>query len=387
MSDDIKFFDSFDDMELKEVLLRGIYGYGFEKPSDIQSKCIVPIISGRDVIGQAKSGTGKTGAFGIAMLNLIDIEKKILQGMILVHTHELAIQIYNVLKELGTYMKGLNINLSIGGGNIKDNIENIKNSHITIGTVGRLYDLIVRRKVIDLDDMKILVVDEADAVLVNKQTNLEQVKTIISNIPKKSQICIFSATLPKEVISLTKHFMNNPVCVLMEDKELSLDGIKQYYIDIEKETYKLDTLKDIYKKIMVSQCIIYVNTKEKGEFLYKTLTEENNMISLIHGNMDSENRAKIMNDFRIGKNRILLSTDLLARGIDVQQVNLIINYDLPFNNECYLHRIGRSGRFGRRGMVINFITNDDKINFKNIIKTYNINMIELQDENLEELNA
>jgi superfamily II DNA/RNA helicase len=387
MSDDIKFFDSFDDMELKEVLLRGIYGYGFEKPSDIQSKCIVPIISGRDVIGQAKSGTGKTGAFGIAMLNLIDIEKKILQGMILVHTHELAIQIYNVLKELGTYMKGLNINLSIGGGNIKDNIENIKNSHITIGTVGRLYDLIVRRKVIELDDMKILVVDEADAVLVNKQTNLEQVKTIISNIPKKSQICIFSATLPKEVISLTKHFMNNPVCVLIEDKELSLDGIKQYYIDIEKETYKLDTLKDIYKKIMVSQCIIYVNTKEKGEFLYKTLTEENNMISLIHGNMDSENRAKIMNDFRIGKNRILLSTDLLARGIDVQQVNLIINYDLPFNNECYLHRIGRSGRFGRRGMVINFITNDDKINFKNIIKTYNINMIELQDENLEELNA
>lgn len=380
-NDDYGFYNDFKEMGLKDNLLRGIYGYGFEHPSEIQSKAIVPILKGRDIIGQAKSGTGKTATFGIGILNLIDYEMNNIQGLILVHTRELAIQIYNVIKSLGNYLK-IKINISIGG--IKSE-NDLNESHIIVGTVGRLNDLIVRKRIINLNELKIFVIDEADAVLINKKDNLQQVKEIVMNIPKESQICLFSATMPESVIELSRKFMNKPVKILVEDEKLTLEGIHQYYIDLGNEKYKLDTLKDIYNRLNISQCIIYINTKEKGEFLYNKLTDENFMVSLIHGGMEQNKRYEVMDKFRKGDNRILLSTDLLARGIDVQQVNLIINYDLPYESECYLHRIGRSGRFGRKGVVINFIVNDDKKIFKEIIKLYNINMNELTDNVLNEL--
>lgn len=372
----------FDQMNLKDNLLRGIFAHGFEKPSVIQQKAIKPIIDRVDLIGQAQSGTGKTATFSIGMLQIIDENLKKIQGIILAPTRELAQQIKNVISSIGQYMD-LDIITAIGGTNLSDNIENIKNNpHLIIATPGRLIDLISRDNTIDLSFMKQIIIDESDEML--SRGFKDQISQIFRKFNDKVKVGIFSATLPNEVLDLTKYFMNKPVKILVKNDELTLEGIKQFYVAVEKEEWKLDTLCDLYEAISVAQSIIYCNSRKKVEWLTSTLQKKNFTVSCIHGDMESAERGEIMHNFIRGSVRILITTNLLARGIDVQQVSVVINYDLPHATENYIHRIGRSGRFGRKGLAINFATSRDVRQLRDI-ETFYSTQIEQLPANLESL--
>jgi superfamily II DNA/RNA helicase len=362
--------DSFDFFNLKDNLLRGVYSYGFECPSIIQQQSIPPIIAKRDLIAQAPSGTGKTGSFTIGTLQMIDETIKCVQAILVAPTRELACQINSVILSLGTYME-IRTCLAIGGVNINDNLREIKNSHVLVGTPGRICDLI-NKDAFDLRYIKILTMDEADELL--RQDFINQIKKIIQRIPQNTQICLYSATLPDDLMNITSKFMNDPVQILVEPEKLSLEGIKQYYVDVSREQWKFDTLVDLYKSLKISQSIIFVNTIDKCIYLYDKLTENNHTVSMIHGQLTAIERNDVMRQFRLGNCRILIATDILARGIDVQHVNIVINYDLPTKNESYLHRIGRSGRYGRKGTAINLIIDKTKRNLSDIAQLYGANI-------------
>ena len=374
---------TFDNMELDENLLRGIYSYGFEKPSVIQQKAIIPLIKKKDVIAQAQSGTGKTGAFCIGCLERIDIDNKNVQIIILSPTKELARQTYNVFNLLGEYLKIESI-LMVGGINIEESKNILKKGvHAIIGTPGRILHML-KDKYFNTNNMKLLIIDEADELLSSGFE--EQIKNIINKFEKKIQIGLFSATLTEECLELTKYFMENPINIFVKTDQLTLEGIKQYYINVEKESWKLDVLCDLYETITVSQTVIFCSSKKKVIWLQKELENREFTTSIIHGDMLNNERVNVMNEFRSGSSRILISTDLLARGIDVQQVSLVINYDMPIGVEGrdnYIHRIGRSGRFGRKGIAINFIKYEDVNMLREIEKFYST-QIEEMPENINE---
>jgi len=351
--------EDFEDMNLKDNLLRGVYNYGFEKPSPIQSKAIIPMTKGRDMVAQAQAGTGKTGTFTIGTLNIINEGVKGCQAIILAPTHELATQIYTVASSLAQYMKGLNLYLCIGANPISVDIAAIKKTspQLVIGTPGRIKNLICYNA-LSTRLLKLLVLDEADELISSSFT--PQIKQIIQNVPSSTQICLFSATMPEFKLQITNDFMNNPLNILVKKDQLTLEGISQFYVAVDEESWKLDTLCDLYETIAISQSIIYVNKKQKAEWLKNSLQEKGFTIAMISGDMDSVERAHVMKSFRSGDARILVSTDLLARGIDIQQVSIVLNYDIPYDKECYIHRIGRSGRFGRKGVAINFVTSREE---------------------------
>lgn len=369
-------YDKFDDMGLKENLLRGVYGYGFETPSAIQKQAIVPIIKGHDVIAQAQSGTGKTGTFSISVLERINPTLNSCQAIIISPIRELAKQTYEVIKNLGFYMN-INVNLCIGGTDVVKNYKDFnKTVHIAVGTPGRIYDLI-NRKILKTRNLKMFVVDEADEML--SYGFQDQIRDLIEKIPLETQICLFSATMPNEILDLSVKFMKNPKQILVKNDDLTLEGIKQFYINVEEDRYKFSVLKDLYKCLKLGQTIIYVNTIRRVEKLSQQLEDDDFPVVYIHGNMDQIERNVIMKQFREGHSRILITTDLLARGIDIQQVSLVINYDLPSirKKENYIHRIGRSGRYGRKGVSINFVTyNDFKIK-EELEKFYNTKIEEM----------
>lgn len=353
-----KEFESFDDMGLKKNLLRGIYSYGFEKPSFIQKKGIVPMTKGKDCIFQAQAGTGKTGTFVIGSLQVIDEKLPEVQAIIVSHTHELAEQTQNVINGIGSYL-GLKTTLCIGGQSLRHSIKEIKNgAQVVSGTPGRLIHMI-ESGLIKLDHLKVVIIDEADELL--SEGFMEQLEVIIKSIPSTSQICIFSATIPHEIKDISKLFLNDPVKIFVKKEELTLEGIRQFYVNVEIEDYKLLTLCDLFKMISISQAIIYINEIKKASDVYEELKERNYTASVIHAKMDQKERSDIIKDFRRGAIRTLISTDLMARGIDIQQVSIVINYDLPSmkNKAAYIHRIGRSGRFGRKGVAISFATGGD----------------------------
>ncbi|XP_072330078.1 eukaryotic initiation factor 4A-II isoform X4 [Scyliorhinus torazame] len=274
--------DNFDDMNLKETLLRGIYAYGFEKPSAIQQRAIMPCIKGFDVIAQAQSGTGKTATFAISILQQLELDMKESQALVLAPTRELA-----------------------------------------------------------------------------------------------QQVVLLSATMPSDVLEVTKKFMRDPIRILVKKEELTLEGIKQFYINVEREEWKLDTLCDLYETLTITQAVIFLNTRRKVDWLTEKMHARDFTVSALHGDMDQKERDVIMREFRSGSSRVLITTDLLARGIDVQQVSLVINYDLPTNRENYIHRIGRGGRFGRKGVAINFVTEEDKRILRDIETFYNTTVEEM----------
>lgn len=359
--------ESFDDLNLKDKLLRGIYATGFESPSQIQQKAILPLIEQNDIIAQAQSGTGKTATFSIGMLECIDDTLNESQGLILAHTRELALQISSVVKSLSQYMN-ISINLSVGGVSVKNNIEElVKKPHIVIGTPGRVLDMI-NKKALDTKKLKLLIIDEADEMLSKIFSN--QIYDIFRFLPNNIHVGLFSATMTQEFFKLSNCFMRDPVKILVKNNELTLEGIKQFYINVERNEYKYETLCDIYDLCGVSQTIIYCNSRKMVEDLCYRLSKDNWPATPIHGDLTQEERYKIMDDFRNGSTRILVSTDLLSRGIDVQQVSLVINYDISNNIENYIHRIGRSGRFGRKGTAINFVTNYDEKKIKEIEEFY-----------------
>lgn len=368
------FYDNFPDMNLKEELLRGIYSYGFEYPSTIQSKAIIPIINKFDLIAQSQSGTGKTGAFAIGALQHINENVNRCQVIAISHTRELAIQTHQVFTELAKYMK-INIMLCIGGTSIKDSRNQIQNAQLVIGTPGRILDMITKKWLIT-QYTDLLILDEADELLTGGfQDNIKQ---IIRNIPSNAQICIFSATIPTYILNVTDHFMRNPKYILVKQEQLTLEGIKQYYIYLEQEEWKKDTFCDLYEYLTVTQTIVYVNTKRKAEWLKEKLSEMHFVVSIIHSDMSANERSIIIKQFRSGCSRILISTDLLSRGIDIQQVSVVINYDIPNNKENYLHRIGRSGRYGRKGIAISFITPRDIAKVKDIESYFKIKLESFQ---------
>jgi translation initiation factor 4A len=360
---------TFDDMKLKDMLLRGIYSYGFEKPSDIQQIGVMPVVSGQDSIIQAKSGTGKTGTFSIAMLQVVDETKKDLQAIVLSPTRELAKQTYKVLLCLGDYL-GTKIVLCTGGGNVKDDETSVREAHILVATPGRLLD-IIRRKLITTKMVKLLVIDEADEML-----NIgfkSQIYDIYQTLPETIQTALYSATMPQEVLELTKKFMNDPIKILLSQDEVSLDGLTQYYISLNNDDEKLLTILDLFEAFTkISQAMIFCSSKRRVDWLKKKLEENKFTVSAIHSDMSQQERDEIMKQFRSGNSRILVSTDLLARGIDVQQTSLVMNYDMPKYHENYMHRIGRTARYGKKGVAINLVTNQEYKLVKEIEKIYGV---------------
>lgn len=371
---------SFDTFNLKDDLLRGIYSYGFENPSKIQSKAVPLVLNGRDLIAQAQSGTGKTGAFLIGVLEKLDISLKSTQILILAPTHELVHQIYEVALELSKYLD-ITITEVVGGTNVGDCKRELdKSPQIIIGSPGRVLDMI-QKNFLFTDKISTVVFDEADETLSYgfKLT----IYNIIKTIPQTTQICLFSATIPSELLELSENFMRTPQKLLVDKEALTLEGITQFYINIRVNDWKYDVLKDLYDTINIAQCIIYINSKNKLMEIYDKLINDNFPVSYIHGELTSEERKNVMRDFRSGHTRILLSTDLLSRGIDVQQLSLVINFDLPKSKETYIHRIGRSGRYGRKGVAINLVTDRDMNYMKEIEEFYDTEIVEMP-QNLED---
>ena len=374
--------ETFDDLSnhIDLKIIRGVMSYGFDTPSPIQQKAIKPFLSKFDIIAQAQSGTGKTATFCIGTLGNIDFTKNETQAIILAHTMELAQQIEHVFSNIGSYTD-LRLALAVKSISVRENIDLClgKNKdglmpHVVIGTPGRLLDMITK-KIIDMNTIRVLVLDEADELL--SEGFIKQIRQIIGSINSKTQIGLFSATMDTNFIKMTDKFMRNPINILINKENLTLDGIIQYNIECERNEYKFETLCDLYSLISTSQTIIYCNHHQSVELLTKKLQEQNFKVSLIHGSMDITEREDAMKKFRSLNTRVLISTDLLGRGIDVQQVSIVINYDIPFKNESYIHRIGRSGRHGRKGTAINFVTNNDVKRIDEIAKYYNTKILPL----------
>jgi len=331
-------------------------------------------VLGKDVIAQAQSGTGKTATFSISVLQKLEVENRRCQALLLAPTRELAQQIQKVVVALGDYMK-IECMACIGGTLVREDMRKLEAGvHVVVGTPGRVFDMINRRA-LGVDSMRQFVLDEADEML--SRGFKDQIYDIFRLLPSTTQVILLSATMPMDVLDVTKRFMREPIRILVKKEELTLEGIKQFYISVEREEWKLDTLCDLYETLTITQAVIFCNTRRKVDWLTEKMHGRDFTVSAMHGDMTQQERDVIMREFRTGSSRVLITTDLLARGIDVQQVSLVINYDLPTNRENYIHRIGRGGRFGRKGVAINFLTADDVRTLRDIETFYNTQIEEM----------
>lgn len=368
---------SFDDMPLHQALLRGIYSYGFEKPSSIQQRAITPLTRGGDIIAQAQSGTGKTGAFSIGLLQRLDFRRTAIQGLVLSPTRELAIQTAEVISRIGEFVSDGKpfCETFVGGTRVNDDVKKLQTNYIivAVGTPGRVQD-VLKRKAFRAVNLRTLVLDEADEML--SQGFSEQIYEVFQYLPKDIQVALFSATMPDEVLELTKKFMRDPIRILVKRESLTLEGIRQFFIAVEEE-HKLDTLIDLYETVSIAQSVIFANTRRKVDWIADQLNSNNHTVSRMHSEMTKAEREEVMATFRSGSSRVLVTTDLVARGIDVHHVNIVINFDLPTNRENYLHRIGRGGRYGRKGVAINFVTEREVTTLHSIEEHYHTSIGEL----------
>ncbi len=360
-------YQKFDDMDLPDEILRGIYSYGFEYPSVIQQQAIVPLKEGNDVIAQAQSGTGKTGAFTIGSLSRVDFDLCVPQVLIVAPTRELAEQIELVVQSIGN-VAGVKTRACIGGRKAMEDSDELRRGvHVVVGTTGRVIDL-MRRGILKCDRLQSFILDEADEML--SLGFQEDIRMMFRFIPSDVQVGIFSATLPPEALEIAKKFMKDPVRILVKQEELTLEGITQFYVDCQRDEYKYEVLKELYAELNIGQAVIFCNSRTRVNRLREDLERDNFTVSSTHGAMDHSERRDVMRKFREGGARILIATDLLARGIDVQQVSVVINYDLPKSKESYLHKIGRGARFGRKAVAISFVTQRDMRDLKEIEKYY-----------------
>jgi translation initiation factor 4A len=373
--------NSWDDLDLNRNILRGIYAYGFEKPSPIQQKAIKPIINGKDVIAQAQSGTGKTATFSIGALSIIDMDKNKTQVLILSPTRELATQTSKVITAIGSLMENskketLRVQTIFGGSAFEENtgFVNKNTPHIICGCPGRVYDM-VRREKISMKNIKLIILDEADEML--SSTFKEQVYNIFQYLNNDTQVALFSATLPVDIFPVINKIMRDPVKIIVKAEMLTLEGIGQYFIAVDDDKQKYDTLKNIFSFISMSQCIIYCNSVKRVSDLYDAMLEDGFPVCCIHSSMDPSSRATAFSQFRNGSSRVLISSNVTSRGIDIQQVGIVINFDLPKCVHNYLHRIGRSGRWGRKGTGINFITRRDIGKMREIESHYSTQIQEM----------
>jgi len=376
-SDDVKLYKEFDEMNLPENLLRGVYAYGFEKPSAIQEKGIVPIAEGRDVLAQAQSGTGKTGTFVIGSLARVDEAIKKPQVLVLVHVRELAQQIEKVAKALGSFMN-LQVLCAVGGNPLRDDIRQLEGgAQFIVGTPGRVFDL-VNRNVLDRSEIRVLIMDEADQML--EDLFYKQVMCILEKgFPEKTRVALFSATMPEQVVEVANKILNNPVRVLIKPAAVRLEGIQQFFVPLDREDHKFECICDLYKNLNISQAVIFCNKRQKAEMLAERMTAQGYPVTCLHGELEKPERTRRMKQFIEGSTRVMVATDIIARGIDVQQISLVINYELPTNRENYVHRIGRAGRFGRKGTTINMLLPEEEGMMKDISEHYDMKVLPLPD--------
>ncbi|VAI47452.1 unnamed protein product [Triticum turgidum subsp. durum] len=353
--------NEFEDYFLKRELLMGIYEKGFEKPSPIQEESIPIALTGSDILARAKNGTGKTAAFCIPALEKIDQDKNAIQVVIVVPTRELALQTSQVCKELGKHLK-IQVMVTTGGTSLKDDIVRLYQPvHLLVGTPGRILDL-TKKGVCILKDCSMLVMDEADKLLSPEfQPSIEQ---LIRYLPASRQILMFSATFPVTVKEFKDKYLPKPYVINLMD-ELTLKGITQFYAFVE-ERQKVHCLNTLFSKLQINQSIIFCNSVNRVELLAKKITELGYSCFYIHAKMLQDHRNRVFHDFRNGACRNLVCTDLFTRGIDIQAVNVVINFDFPKSSETYLHRVGRSGRFGHLGLAVNLITYEDRFNLYRI---------------------
>lgn len=365
---------NFENLDLKENIIKGVYIYGFKKPSKIQVKGIQSISTGKDCIIQSQSGTGKTATYLLGILNRIEENDKC-QGIIITPTRELAVQVHKVAIEISKFTN-YKVELCTGGTSINKNRNHLKTTNLIIGTIGRIYHMIQENR-INLYNIKLVALDEADDLLndgISKELN-----NIFEKVPTGTQYCLISATLSQHVFDLEKKIMHQPLKILLKKNEIPVDLIRQFYIDTELEELKFEVLLDLYNLISTSQAIIFCNKISKVQWLSDNLQEKNFSITSIHGKMTPVQRTEVVKEFRSGKTRILITTDLLARGIDIPQVNLVINYDLPPNKETYIHRIGRCGRFGKKGIAISFVKMQDQSDIKSLNRMKNFYNMEIEE--------
>uniref|UniRef100_A0A2P2M600 RNA helicase n=2 Tax=Rhizophora mucronata TaxID=61149 RepID=A0A2P2M600_RHIMU len=370
----IEIIPTFAEMGLRDDLLRGLYEYQFNKPSAIQQRAVVPILKGRDVIAQAQSGTGKTSMIALTVCQIVDTSSREVQVLILSPTRELAGQTEKVILAMGNYMN-IQAHACIGGKSVGEDIRKLEYGvHVVSGTPGRVCDMI-KRRTLRTRAIKLLVLDESDEML--SRGFKDQIYDVYRYLPPDLQVVLISATLPNEILEMTTKFMSDPVKILVKRDELTLEGIKQFFVAVEREEWKFDTLCDLYDTLTITQAVIFCNTKRKVDWLTEKMRSNNFTVSSMHGDMPQKERDAIMGEFRSGTTRVLITTDVWARGLDVQHVSLVINYDLPNNRELYIHRIGRSGRFGRKGVAINFVKSDDIKILRDIEQYYSTQIDEM----------
>ena len=377
--DSLQEFNSWDSLELNSKLLRGIYAYGFDKPSPIQSKGILPIISGKDIIAQAQSGTGKTATFTIGALQRVNIADHSTQVLVLSPTRELASQTGTVISSIGCFMDSLKVQTVFGGSNYEEGSIFLRKNipHVICGCPGRVYDM-MRKDKISSKTIKLIILDEADEML---STGFkDQVYNIFQYLDNNIQVLLFSATMPDSMTPIISKIMRNPIKISVKKEQLTLEGIRQFFIAVDDDRQKYLTLKNLFSYMTVSQTIIYCNSIKRVEDLYDAMHEDGFPVCKIHSNMDKSERDKSFNEFKIGSSRVLISSNVTARGIDIQQVSIVINFDLPKCVHTYLHRIGRSGRWGRKGVGINFITRRDVFQIKKIEEHYETEISEMPSE-------
>jgi superfamily II DNA/RNA helicase len=370
---------AWEELEIDNNIMRGIFAYGFEKPSVIQQQSIKPIIMGKDILAQAQSGTGKTACFSIGALSQIKVTDNFTQVLILSPTRELTLQTANVIKNIGSFIEGLRVQTLFGGSSIDESSDTLKKMppHIICGCTGRVYDM-MRRDKITSRKIKLVILDEADEML--SSGFKEQVYNIFQYFNNKIQVALFSATLPDNIQLLSSKFMRDPVKICIKSDKLTLDGISQYYVGVDDDRQKYYVLKDIFSSVHISSTIIYCNSVKRVVELYEAMKEDGFPVCCIHSNMEKVDRDKSFADFRTGAYRILISSNVTARGIDVQQVSTVINFDLPKCIHTYLHRIGRSGRWGRKGIGINFVTRRDMYKLREIKEHYICRIDELPSD-------
>lgn len=354
---------TFADLNLSPDILAAVTEMGFITPSPIQAEAIPPILAGRDVIGQAQTGTGKTAAFGIPALELVDPSDRSVQVLILCPTRELAVQVTEEIRKLSKFKRGIYIETIYGGDSIDRQIRSLKKGvHIVVGTPGRVMDH-MERNTLKLDNAKMIILDEADEML--DMGFREDIENILGDFPAERQTVLFSATMSKPILSITQRFQQDPVLVKVVKKELTAQNIEQVYFEIKPraKTEVMCRLIDLYDlKLM----LVFCNTKRKVEEIVEDMMIRGYAAEGLHGDLRQAQRNNVMGKFRAGTTTILVATDVAARGIDVENVDAVINYDIPLDEEYYVHRIGRTGRAGKSGRAFSFVSRDEKFRFRDI---------------------
>ncbi|HKL99538.1 MAG TPA: DEAD/DEAH box helicase [Mobilitalea sp.] len=358
----------FNEIDLNPNVLRAVEDMGFEEMSPIQAKAIPAMLAGRDIVGQAQTGTGKTAAFGIPLLQKIDLKDKTLQAIVLCPTRELAIQVAEEFRKLASYMHGIKILPVYGGQEISKQIRSLKSGvQIIIGTPGRVMDH-MRRKTVRLDNIKFVVLDEADEML--NMGFREDIEIILSDAPKDRQTALFSATMPGPILDIARTYQNSAEIIRMVKKELTVPKIEQYYYEVSHKNKEevLCRLLDMYNPKL---SLIFCNTKKMVDELASSLQGRGYFAEGLHGDLKQMQRDRVMNSFRNGKTEILVATDVAARGIDVDDVEAVFNYDIPQDDEYYVHRIGRTGRAGREGRAFALVVGKELFKLRDIMKYCN----------------